>query len=122
MSIVVPATKSILNILLPTMLPMAISVCPFFAAVHDVTSSGRDVPNATIVRPMSLSVIPSFPAIYDAAFTVKLLPTTTSANPMIINSISLGVLSFSVSSIESLSLLPFFALMIRYTKNPINTT
>ena len=101
---------------------MAISVCPFFAAVHDVTSSGRDVPNATIVRPMSLSVIPSFPAIYDAAFTVKLLPTTTSANPMIINSISLGVLSFSVSSIESLSLLPFFALMIRYTKNPINTT
>ena len=121
MSIVVPATKSMLNILLPTMLPMAISVCPFFAAVHDVTSSGRDVPNATMVSPISLSVMPNLPAIYDAAFTVKLLPTTTSANPMIMNNISLGALSFSVITIESLSLFPFFALITRYTRNMINT-
>ena len=42
-SAVVPITNKMLKILLPTILPMAISTFPFFAAVTDVTSSGRDV-------------------------------------------------------------------------------
>ena len=35
------------------MLPIAIDASPFKAAVIDVTSSGSDVPIATIVKPTS---------------------------------------------------------------------
>ncbi len=52
MSAAVPITNKILKILLPTIFPMAIPAFPFLAAVTDVTSSGSDVPNATIVRPI----------------------------------------------------------------------
>ena len=47
---VVPITKRILKILLPTILPIAIPALPRFAAVTDVTSSGSEVPKATIVN------------------------------------------------------------------------
>ena len=47
------------------MFPMAISAFPFLAAVTEVTSSGRDVPNATIVRPIKRSSIPSVSAIIE---------------------------------------------------------
>ena len=57
MSADVPITKRILKILLPTMLPIAIPAFPRFAAVTDVTSSGREVPSATIVRPIKRSLI-----------------------------------------------------------------
>ena len=53
MSAAVPITNKILKILLPTIFPMAIPAFPFLAAVTDVTSSGSDVPNATIVRPIN---------------------------------------------------------------------
>ena len=56
---VVPITNKTLNILLPTILPMAMSAFPFLAAFTDVKSSGKEVPNATMVRPMNLSLIPS---------------------------------------------------------------
>ena len=46
-----PTTNRILKILLPTIFPIAISAFPFLAAETDVTSSGRDVPKATIVSP-----------------------------------------------------------------------
>ena len=39
---VVPITKRILKILLPTILPIAIPALPRFAAVTDVTSSGSE--------------------------------------------------------------------------------
>ena len=57
-SAVVPITNRILKILLPTMFPMAIPAFPLFAAVTDVTSSGSDVPSATMVSPINLSLIP----------------------------------------------------------------
>ncbi len=52
----VPTTKSILKILLPTIFPIAIPAFPLRAAETDVTSSGRDVPNATIVSPIKRSL------------------------------------------------------------------
>ena len=58
MSAVVPITNKILKILLPTIFPMAIPVFPLLAAVTDVTSSGRDVPSATIVSPINHSLMP----------------------------------------------------------------
>ena len=58
MSAVVPITNKILKILLPTIFPMAIPAFPLLAAVTDVTSSGRDVPSATIVSPINLSLMP----------------------------------------------------------------
>lgn len=53
-----PKTNSILNIFEPMTFPMAISVSPFRAATMLVTSSGSDVPIATMVRPMSVSSMP----------------------------------------------------------------
>ena len=50
---VVPSINRILKILLPIMLPIAMSQLPFLAAITEVTSSGREVPNATIVSPIS---------------------------------------------------------------------
>ena len=49
----VPRMNRMLKILLPTMLPMAMSAFPLRAATTEVTSSGSDVPNATMVRPMN---------------------------------------------------------------------
>jgi hypothetical protein len=53
---VVPITNKILKILLPTIFPIAIPTFPFLAAVTDVTSSGREVPKATIVSPINRSL------------------------------------------------------------------
>ena len=41
------------------MFPMAMSVFPFLAAVTEVISSGREVPNAIMVRPIILSETPA---------------------------------------------------------------
>src|SRR5690625_210817 len=54
-----PSTKSMLKILLPTILPSAISLSFFHAAVTDVTNSGSDVPIAIIVNPTNVSLIPN---------------------------------------------------------------
>ena len=42
----------------PITLPMAIADLPLRAATTLVASSGRDVPNATIVRPITASLTP----------------------------------------------------------------
>ena len=47
------------------------SASPFFAAESDVTSSGSEVPNATIVRPIRLSLIPKPDAIVFAPLTTR---------------------------------------------------
>ena len=78
---VVPMTKRILNILLPTIFPIAIPTFPLLAAVTEVTSSGRLVPNATIVSPMKRSLIPKVLAIADAESTTRSLPHTTMIPP-----------------------------------------
>ena len=46
-----PIISNILKIFDPRTLPRAISFSPFKAATIEVTSSGREVPMATIVRP-----------------------------------------------------------------------
>ena len=53
-----PTTNRILKILLPTILPIAISALPLRAAVTEVNSSGKLVPSATIVRPIIRSLRP----------------------------------------------------------------
>ena len=53
-----PITMPILNILLPTALPIAISYSPFLVAITDVTSSGKEVPRAIIVKLIIRSLTP----------------------------------------------------------------
>ena len=53
-----PTTNRMLKILLPTMFPMASPVLPLRAAVRDVTSSGREVPKATMVSAIILWLTP----------------------------------------------------------------
>lgn len=67
--------------MLPTILPIAISLLPLNAAVTDVTNSGSDVPKATIVRPINLSLNPAYLAIFDAASTEISDPTIIKAKP-----------------------------------------
>lgn len=65
----IPRIQKILKIFEPTIFPTAISLCPFRAETIEVTSSGIDVPIATIVRPMTLSDIPNICAILTAPST-----------------------------------------------------
>ena len=129
----VPSTKRILKILEPTMLPIARSASPFLAADSEVTSSGREVPNATIVSPIRLSDIPSPLAIVFAPFTTACDPKITSAIPtasfpsiLAISTLFFSPLfsSFSsesgVSSSAGIAFLSFFERTIRYAKNIIN--
>ena len=58
-----PRIKSRLKTLEPTAFPTASPVSPFLAATMEVTSSGREVPTATMVRPISVSDIPKVLAI-----------------------------------------------------------
>jgi hypothetical protein len=44
--------------LLPTMVPIPMSVCPFLIAITEVTSSGSEVPMAMMVIPITVSDIP----------------------------------------------------------------
>ena len=78
---VCPSTKNILKSPDPIMLPIAISLSPLRAAVIDVTSSGSDVPTATIVSPTKVWLIPKFTAISVAAFTTISPPNTTPIKP-----------------------------------------
>ena len=76
-----PNTIHILNILLPTILPIAISFSFLIHATTLVTSSGNDVPKATIVSDISLSLTPNFCATRTLLFTTKLLPNTIAIKP-----------------------------------------
>ncbi len=74
-------TIQILKMLLPTMLPTKRSLSPFLAAVMVVTSSGSEVPRATIEREMIRSEIPMAVAMNEAELTTSWLPATTPAKP-----------------------------------------
>ena len=76
-----PKIKKILKILEPITFPTAISLSPFFAAIIDVTNSGNDVPNATIVNPIIASLRPKNLAISFAPSTDKSPPQTIPAKP-----------------------------------------
>jgi hypothetical protein len=71
--------------LLPTTFPMAISYSPFLVAVIDVTSSGRDVPNAIIVNAINFSLTPIAFAIDEALSTTRLLQSTIDTIPITVN-------------------------------------
>lgn len=71
---VTPGMKRILNILLPTMLPIEISDSLWKAAIIEAANSGSEVPTATMLRPITVSFIPSFSAINCASEIICLVP------------------------------------------------
>lgn len=109
-----PSTNSILNILEPTILPIAISDSPLRAAIILVTSSGRLVPNAIIVRPITRSDTPIYCAISMADNTVILLPNISAISPKMINDIIFIVLICLID--VSVFVLPH-DMMNKYAKN-----
>ena len=95
-------TMQILKILLPTMLPTRRSDSPCFAAVMVVTSSGKEVPNATMEREMIRSEIPIALAIALEECTTSSLPPITPMRPRItrmndLPSLYLGFSTFRAS-------------------------
>ena len=78
---VIPNMNNILNTLLPTTLPMAISEFFFNEADTDVNNSGSDVPRATIVNPINESLNPACFARLVADDTANSLPKIIIATP-----------------------------------------
>ena len=74
-------TAAMLKMFEPTMLPTAMSACLRAAATIAVTSSGSDVPTATMVRPISSVLAPSTPDRYVAESTIALPPTPSPTAP-----------------------------------------
>ena len=66
---VIPKIINVLNILDPTMLPMAISALPCIADMKLTTISGDEVPIPTIVRPITNSLKPNFLAMLEEPST-----------------------------------------------------
>ena len=91
-------TTQILKILLPTMLPTSKSDSPFLAAVIVVTSSGNEVPMATIVSEIMRSEIPMVAAIVEAESTTSWLPATTPISPTSTRIMDLPSLYFGFST------------------------
>ena len=75
----VPRMKKMLNTQAPTTLPNASPGCRFTAAITDVTRSGTDPPNPTIVKPMRPSDRPARRAIPDAPSTSQSPPKNSAA-------------------------------------------
>lgn len=73
-----------LNKLEPTTLPRARPLSPFREAVTDVTSSGREVPIATIVKPINVSLRPNAAAIEQALSTTRSPPKIIPIKPITI--------------------------------------
>ena len=80
----IPRIKRILNIFEPIAFPRASALSPFRVATMEVTSSGSDVPIATIVRPIKFWLTPKDTAICLALFTTRLPPRMTAASPPMI--------------------------------------
>ena len=77
----IPKINKILNIQEPTAFPRASPLSPFRVATMDVTSSGKEVPTATMVSPIRFWLNPKFLAISLALSTTKFPPNTTAASP-----------------------------------------
>ena len=76
-----PTMARMLNMLLPTTLPNASSALSFNAAVTLTTSSGADVPIATIVRPITRSEMPKRLATAEAPSVNALAPMSINPSP-----------------------------------------
>ena len=72
-------------ILLPTTFPKLNPELPEVAAKIFTTSSGEEVPNATIVNPMTRSEIFRFLAMAEAPLTSQVAPKIKGRNPKIAN-------------------------------------
>ena len=98
-----PSTQRILKMLLPTTLPTAISRSPRMVATIDVTTSGNEVPAATIVRPITASLTPQAVASATALSTNNRAPKPNSARPPTTNSTfcHIGCGSFNNASTSS---------------------
>ena len=79
-----PSTIQMLKMLEPMMLPTRSSFSPRLAAVMVVTSSGNDVPSATIVSAIIRSDTPIADAMVEAESTTNWLPMTTPTRPIIV--------------------------------------
>ena len=62
-------------------LPKAMAVSPFFAAMTDVKSSGKEVPKATIVTATTDCLIPMDVAMPEAPLTKSCPPIISTASP-----------------------------------------
>lgn len=98
-----PMTIHILNILLPMMLPTMRSVSLRLAAVIVVTSSGKDVPSAMIVREMTRSEMPMAEAMLEALLTTSWLPAMSPAKPMRVRNIDFPILCSGFSGFLALA-------------------
>jgi hypothetical protein len=76
-----PRMASTLKMLLPTTLPIAMSVVPFMTAPTDTATSGELVPNATTVRPTTSEETPSDNASFEAPRTSASAPMISAARP-----------------------------------------
>lgn len=76
-----PTIINTLNVLLPTILPIEISLLPFNADIKLVTNSGNDVPKATTVKPITISVTLNRRAKPVAPSVNLSAPSNTSAIP-----------------------------------------
>ena len=78
-----PKIKEMFMMFEPMMFPRARSFSPFFAAITDVTSSGKLVPKATIVSPTRASLMPILIVKNCAVVETHSPPKTTAASPKI---------------------------------------
>lgn len=81
------AIRKTLKIFDQMMFPIAISVCLFLAAMTEVTSSGTDVPIATILAPIMIFDTPNISANILAYSTIK---SPHTYNPYIPNTINIS--------------------------------
>ena len=86
-----PKINMMLKILLPTTLPIAISVSPLRAATTEVASSGNDVPADTIVSAITDSLTPNSPAMPAAPSTNQLPPNTRATKPNTIHNMAFHI-------------------------------
>ena len=95
-SAVHPTIISVLNMLLPTTLPMAMSALPFRAEATLPVSSGADVPKATMVSPITMEGMRKRLATEAAPSVSPLAPSKMRINPPISNSIFIICIIFGI--------------------------
>ena len=87
----IPSTIRILKILLPMMLPKAISSCPVIVEKIFTINSGADVPKATIVNPIAISDMENLFAKEEAPSTKRSAPLTRIIKPKTNNKIGINI-------------------------------
>ena len=96
-----PTITRVLNVLLPTTLPMAMSALPFRAEDMLTVSSGAEVPKATMVSPMTMDGIWKRLATDVAPSVSPLAPRRMRSSPPTRNNISIGMLILSTKIMQT---------------------